>query len=691
MDNSAPTLRIAKGLHASFKNYAVKTVEETLIGLQTRTDCYEVLNDDFNRVYGDIDGKVLDSATEQEFNKVKADTQDTLVDYLDAKDGKYALMEACSFLLRKISFRFVICEVKTTKPNNKEFAKQLAKELTLPEGVKIDTGVYGSNQKMRMLGSNKDGENRPLKLVKGDPIDTLISYCPEGCGVAPELKVEKVKAVRKKKDADPMLLRLLDETDVKRIDEYETWIQMGMICYNLDADVSVWENTSSRSNKYTTGECEKKWRTFHKGTIGIATLWAWLKEDRPKKWEEMKGDDYEFKKIEFEKTHFKLLSPPAFGYIDCDGMFQLNTHAELLQNERNNRCGDVPFMTMWEADPRIRTYDKLVFKPKQVVPSNYYNLFEDFGCGVEGDVSVIQEVLLTLCNNDKKVFDYVERWVANIIQNPSEKNKTCVIFQSDTQGAGKDTYGDFIGSILGQYAVNIIDAPNEIFGRFSGQHKQRLFVKFEEAPFINNHAHREMFKALITCEKREFEDKGLKPMTLDCYYNVMMTTNNKVPALLEDKERRMILIKCSEEKVGQYGWWKQAHKTLKTQEAKDAYLYYLSHLDLTDFDPRERPHTDFYDETKLATRPYHARFFQDQVCESADAESLSWRARDLYKTICSKNDKFEITETSLGAILKKDYAGVITKHADKHGARYTFNCEEMKAHLTKKSWWSDFY
>ena len=680
------TLRIAKGLHASYKNFAVKSVEETLIALQTRTDCYEVLNEGFNRFYGDIDGKVMESATEEEFNEIKKKTQEVLTTYLAHEE--YALMEACSFLLHKISFRFVFTNIKATKQDNKDIIKLAAKELTFPEGVKIDTGVYGANQKIRMLGSNKDGENRPLKLIVGEPIDTLISYCPDGCkeAVAPK-KVAKVKV----KAADPMLMRLLDETDIKRIDEYETWIQMGMVCFNMDTDVSVWENVSSRSSKYVPGECEKKWRTFYKGSVGIATLWAWLKEDRPQMWEELKGDDYEYKKTEFEKTHFKLLNPSSFGYLDCDGMFFLKTHAELLQDERNNKCGDIPFMTLWEADPKIRTYDKLVFKPKQSVPANYYNLFEDFGCGIKGDISVIQEVLMTLCNNDRKVFDYVERWVANIIQNPSRKNKTCVIFQSDTQGAGKDTYGDFICSILGQYAVNIIDAPNEIFGRFSAQHKQRLFIKFEEAPFINNHAHREMFKALITCEKKEFEDKGVKPMTLDCYYNVMMTTNNKVPALLEDKERRMVLIKCSEEKVGKHQWWREAHKVLHTQEAKDAYLYYLSTLDLSDFDPRERPHTEFYDETRLATRPYHARFFQDQICENTEAETLNWRARELYRQIIAKNEKFEITETSLASILKTQYGGVVTKKQDKHGATYTFDVTTMREHLKQKCWWSDFY
>lgn len=684
------SLRIAKGLRASYKDFVVKSVEETLTALKTRTDNYEVLNDDLNRIYGDIDGKILETATEEEFKAIVSQTQKVLTDFLGAKGDKYALMEANSYLLRKVSFRFVMRDYKTTKPENKEFAKQISKQLEFPEGVKIDTGVYGLNQKIRMLGSNKDGENRPLKLVVGDPVDTLISYCPEGCEVMAIKKEEKEKTKKKKKTDDPMLLRLLDETDNKRIDEYETWIQMGMICFNADADVSVWETVSARSSKYVPGDCDKKWKTFHKTTIGISTLWYWLKEDRPNKWEELKGDDYDYKKIEFEKTHFKLISPSAYGFIDCDGDFSLKTHADLLQDERNNNVGDVPFMVLWEKDPKIRTYDKLVFKPKQEVPANYYNLYSDWGEGVEGDVSVIQEVLMVLCNHDREVFDYVERWVAHIIQRPYQKTMTAIIFQSDTEGAGKDTYGDFICGMLGQYALNVTDAINEVFGRFTGHLKNKVLLKFEEMPFIADKQVRQRFKSLVTQKTQTFEDKGTKSLSLDNFVNVMGTTNLKTPAALDDKERRMVLIKCSEENVGKHEYWTKTHSILKKKETRDAYLYYLTHLDLTGFDTTKRPITTFYDETKLATRPYHARFFQDAIELNPDAETLVWYNRDLLTKIAEKNSKFEISDISLGRSIQTDYAGAYEKTHTKRGNQYSFNIERLKQVLINKNWWSDF-
>jgi hypothetical protein len=77
---------------------------------------------------------------------------------------------------RIISFRLVLPKVKTSKKSNKAFAVKMQKEIKLPDGVKVDDVPYGENQKIRMVGSSKDGEDRPFVMVHGDPEDMLISY-----------------------------------------------------------------------------------------------------------------------------------------------------------------------------------------------------------------------------------------------------------------------------------------------------------------------------------------------------------------------------------------------------------------------------------------------------------------------------------------------------------------------------------
>ena len=271
------TVKVAKGLRASFKNAIDFTIDEVLFNLQTRTDCYEVLND-VNRPYGDIDGK-CDPST---FEEVNQKTREELESFLSTES--YCLLTASSILHNKISWRFVMTNYSTSKIDNKLWISQI--KLNLPEGVKLDTGVYGTNQKMRMLNSNKDGENRPLRLVHGEPIDTIISYIPEGCQY---LEVQK-------KTKETLISKILNEL-IR--DSYEDWITIGMVCYNESEDMEIWNNWSRKSSKWKAGECQKKWSTFTKGTLGIDVLWNFLKEDNPSAYEQLKCGNYEYMKIEF--------------------------------------------------------------------------------------------------------------------------------------------------------------------------------------------------------------------------------------------------------------------------------------------------------------------------------------------------------------------------------------------------------
>lgn len=684
------TLKIARGLHQSYKNASVLTIEEVLEALRKRTDCYEVLNDTFNRIYGDVDGKVLESCSEEEFNKIDTDTHDKLKAFLT---GDYALMTSSSFLHKKISWRFVLKTLKATKEKNKEFIKQIAtsEHLIFPEGVKLDTGVYGKNQKMRMLGSNKDGENRPLRLVCGDPIDTLISYIPEDCTEAEIVMPEKKKSKSKKTDEEPhILVEILAGLSDKRFDEYEDWVKIGMVCFNEDADVSVWEEASKRSLKYKEGECEAKWKSFTKGSLGIATLWLWLKEDNPTAWEKLKQNDYFYQKEKFEETHFKLIEPPVYGRIAKDGRVCLLKGADLFHCYGNFYCRGEIFVKLWIGDPTIRTYDELVYLPKQKVPDNLYNIFTDFKVdAVEGDCSAVLEVLDLVSGKDKKVAEYIEKWLAWILQTPHKKTGTSIVIQGD-QGIGKDTYFDFVGKIFGEYYYNTNRAEEDVFTRFNGHLKRTLFMKFEEASWMANKKNESALKSLITCSKMSFEDKGITQLTLESFLNIVMTTNAEVPVSIEHTDRRFVLVKGSSERRGDMEFWNRIYEQLEKPQVLSAYYHRLLHMDLTGFNPRNRPITEYYEEVKMSFAPYHARWFQDFVCkngEECENMEYTFTATDLMNRM-KDNSKFDLNLTQLGRHLKLYPENVITKKTTKYGVSYILHSgEAMRTFLIQQGWW----
>lgn len=165
---------VASGLKASVKNAVEMSKEETLTAQQVRTNLYEVLGD-VNRVFLDIDGKRLSSEmTKAQFDALQAEALAAIE--RGAGDEPYALATSSKYESRVISFRVVYPKVKTSKKSNKAFAVKMREVLKLPQGVSVDDVPYGENQKIRMVGSSKDGEDRPFVMVHGDPEDMLISY-----------------------------------------------------------------------------------------------------------------------------------------------------------------------------------------------------------------------------------------------------------------------------------------------------------------------------------------------------------------------------------------------------------------------------------------------------------------------------------------------------------------------------------
>lgn len=682
------TIKISKGLRQSYKNAVILTVEEALSALKKRTDCYEVLNDEFNRPYGDIDGKVPETMTEYEFTTINQETRNILEDWLNREE--YSLMTASSYLHRKISYRFVFTNFIVTKDDNKEWIKKVAEDVRLPDGVQFDFGVYGKNQKMRMVGSNKDGENRPLRLIHGTEQDTLISYIPDSAEKLELPKKEKKEKQEKKGIIEPTVVsRILEYLDEKRFDVYEDWLKIGMICYNEGIDVSIWDEFSKRSLKYREGDCAKKWKTFNKNSLTIATLWEWLKEDNPAGYEQLKQDDYEYKKVEFEKTHFKLMNPAVYVRLYNDKITLLK-HNELLHLYNNMFCNKELFVSKWIKDPTIRTYEELVYKPNQTVSDTVYNIFTGFPIQpIQGDISAVHAVLQLITNNDTAVFDYIEKWVAWILQKPYSKTGTSIIIQGD-QGIGKDTYFDFVGKMFGEYFFNTNRAEEDVFGKFNGHLKKILLMKFEEASFLVNKKNESSLKSLITCNRQAYENKGIDPITLDNYFNIVMTTNNDIPVHIEQTDRRFVLIKGSNQQRGNLQFWNSIHDQLNKPETLQAYMYHLLNLDLSEFNPRDRPITEYYEEVKQAFIPYHARYFQ-RLVEDTKIENHTWTSRTLFENMKLENQKFDLTETKFGRDMKLYFESkALIKVCGRSNNNYTMNVPAMTTFLHSQNWWIDY-
>lgn len=695
------SIRIAKGLKSTFKNARVYTLEQAFLELDKYTDNYEVLNPDFNRVYGDIDGKDME-CSEEEFWKIDSETREAIETFLN--NSEYCLLSASSYTHRKISWRFVITNLKTTLKNNKRWVEGNIHKINLPKGVNFDSAPYGKNQKIRMLGSNKDGENRPLKLVKGEKIDTLISYT-EDCGeatVIPESETKVKTTSDTKRKLNPLLLRKI-VMNIKNDEKttWEEWYKVSQALFNEGGDLDLFLSWSSKSEKHRERNCVKHWGSLklgEDGRLSSGSLFYWSRISDPVEYEKIileyaEPDSYFYKKVKFEKENFKLKNPLCF-IRETDKNLQLLKESDLFVMYANDFYYEgekkLLFVKSWVQDADIRTYEELVFCPMKTVEDSQYNIFRGFPTQKkEGDVSVMKDLLWYVSGKNQEVFNYVENYFAHLIQKPYEKAKKCLVFWTEAEGAGKDTFLDAIGEIIGpEYFYNTGDSENQVFCRFNGHLKKTLLLKLEEVSFEVNKKFQSNLLNLITAKTQSYENKGQSSINLDDYKRIVMTTNKSVPVYITESDRRFVLINCSEDKVGDYEYWKQVYAALEKPETLQAYHWYLANKDISSFDLEKRPITEFYKEVKLSLRPYHASFFQRWLAHNGELYEKETKSATEWMEEINSNSKFSVNLTKFGRDIKQYVeAGAFERKDTKFGVSYTIVSTKMLGFLKKKGWW----
>jgi len=202
------------------------------------------------------------------------------------------------------------------------------------------------------------------------------------------------------------------------------------------------------------------------------------------------------------------------------------------------------------------------------------------------------------------VMDYFD----NIFQRPWAKTQVAILLQG-VEGCGKGTIFDTIRAVMGDGVSYQTGKPNQdLFSRFSVGFKNKVFVQIDEAKdlFVQD----DQIKNVITASTTEFEDKNVKPYTLDLHANLVVTTNNRHPVKISQKDRRWVVVKCAEDFAQDSSYFIPLYTFLQKQDTlRGLYQGFIardiSHI--TNFQSC-RPKTDYYRLCTKAYAPLHTRF-----------------------------------------------------------------------------------
>ena len=219
------------------------------------------------------------------------------------------------------------------------------------------------------------------------------------------------------------------------------------------------------------------------------------------------------------------------------------------------------FLSNGFADPNMRTYDEVVFRPthKQLPPTQF-NSFMGFDIeqlnqryineNIEFsekdiiDCEFIEEHIRYLTDNGHETkdecYEYMLNWLAQIFQDPENKPQTAIVLRSVAKGVGKNDFTYLLSRMIGNEYYNQSDNPErDLFGGFNDLFDKKILLNLDEGDKKSTQRFYEELKAKITNDTSNIRKKFKSVNSnVRLYANFIFTTNNDGVRMLMARDVR---------------------------------------------------------------------------------------------------------------------------------------------------------
>ena len=341
---------------------------------------------------------------------------------------------------------------------------------------------------------------------------------------------------------------------------------------------------------------------------------------------ENETDEYTEAKNEMEKNNFIVNEPyQRFSRINENAPYEVQTKVNFEDRNKiyahTNQMGMyVPIMAAWMMDKNKRTYDYCDFNPDpNFEDDRTYNTFKPFKVHkmeTENikDISVFLDILLNICGNKQENYDYLCNHLAQLFQQPHINPNVCVVIKG-TQGSGKDTLTTIINKIFGMrnnYLIKL-EGLTAATGNFNEVLSDKIVVQFNEVSGKDGYKFQDWLKDSITKETNVINKKFHSITFQTNYIRYFVFSNNNVPVMIEQTDRRYFVVETTNKYVGNHDFWGNFYNELICD---DDYIYsiykHFMEMDISNFKPQKIPMT--YEKSLMKKRtinPIHV-FLQNQ-------------------------------------------------------------------------------
>lgn len=386
---------------------------------------------------------------------------------------------------------------------------------------------------------------------------------------------------------------------------------------------------------------------------------------------------YQDLKYNFEKQHIKIVNKSIF-IKELDDKYLFFTESKLKESYKHLRYVDADktdsFITTWLNDPNIRLKEDMdIYPPPLTCPSNMYNLWSGFEMDKINnyetkDISIILNHIKILCNNDECVYDYIIKWLAQMVQFPAQK--TIIPTFISGEGAGKGSFTTILEMMFGESKYFETTQPErDVWGAFNNVMVNTFFIHISELSKKQTMECEGKIKGLITDKSLPINSKGKDVYTINSFHRFMVCTNNLEPVSTHEQDRRNIIIRSSDELIGDKDYFNTFRKEVyNTDMIKSFYEYLKSIPDMNDFHSIPKPITE-YQEAMTESNMCPIDMFVRHITQTTDNEIIRYNSKELYNAfqdyISEFGVKYEINQNKLSSRLSlKNIKGIATKKSN---------------------------
>jgi hypothetical protein len=366
---------------------------------------------------------------------------------------------------------------------------------------------------------------------------------------------------------------------------------------------------------------------------------------------------------EFERTHCKIINKGSYikKIYNNENVLIENlvlTEAQLKINYKHISVGEGKYKKIcineWiSGNNNIKCYDEMdIYPNEEECPKNIYNLWIPFlleqnknNYEYKGDIlEFFLNHIKILCNNNENIYDYIIKWIGQMIQNPEKKSGICPIFYSK-EGAGKGSLLLLLISLLGIKKVFESSNPSrDVWGNFNSTMKDSYFVCLDELKQSSMNEKDGELKNLITEEYIEINDKQKSLIRLKSYHRFMVFLNKSedIPKINKGN-RRFIIINSSNELCGKKEYFDKFRIYLKDNDGLMTLYNYLKSLkDVNSIIGKPPIETELNKKLENNNKSLIEEFIESVTIETISNDEVIYTNTELYNKFVDWMKEMEI-------------------------------------------------